>query len=429
MQCHQRYLLESSEYAHCMSCRKVWNREILVNEFTNVFVNKAYKEHREKVLFERERSLMPETQRYVEVELKCRSHQNMINKLVEQRNLLHQRNVVLHSQPLETMGYETYIDSRIEKQRRLFEIGKQDAVLRVEIEFHNTVMHLYRTNGITNERRVFVRACPVNGCKGFLSTAWKCGLCEAKVCSKCHEVKVGDDDAHMCDPGSVASAELISRDSRPCPKCASMIFKIEGCDQMYCTQCQTAFSWRTGRVETGVIHNPHYYDYMRRLNGGVAPRNPGDVPCGGLPGHSLYTGTTLQTAYPQEQIRILYNIHQNIAHIQHADMFRFRPTPEDEARKLRVKYMMNDISELDFKRKLQQREKHDTKQREIREVVTLYTTIATDIMQRIAQSPRTNLFSEFLDLREYVKGLFEKVGTRWKCVVPMFEHGGYRLLI
>ena len=48
MQCHQRYLLESSEYAHCMSCRKVWNREILVNEFTNVFVNKVYKEHREK---------------------------------------------------------------------------------------------------------------------------------------------------------------------------------------------------------------------------------------------------------------------------------------------------------------------------------------------------------------------------------------------
>jgi hypothetical protein len=411
-----------------MSCRKVWNREILVNEFTNVFVNKAYKEHREKVLFERERSLMPETQPYVEIEIKCRKHAEEINRLSRLRMETHRNSSEISRLDLGYMGKENYVDARIEKARRMSEFSKQEAIMRVESDFHNSAIHLYRTSGITNERRVFVRACPAEGCKGFLSTAWKCGVCEAKVCSKCHEVKTGGDDEHMCDPNSVASAELISRDSRPCPKCASMIFKIEGCDQMYCTQCQTAFSWRTGRVESGVIHNPHYYDYMRRTQGAI-PRNPGDVQCGGLPGHSIFTGTTLQRAYTREQIQALYGIHQNIAHVQHADMFRFRPIPEDEARKLRVKYMMDDISELDFKRKLQQREKHNTKQREIQEVVNLYTTIATDIMQRIAQNPTTNLFDEFIDLEQYVGDLLQKVGQRWKCVVPRFDLHGHRLIL
>ena len=429
VKCHERYLLENTGDAHCMSCRKVWNREILVSEFTNVFVNKTYKEHRERVLFDRERSLMPETQPYVEVELRCRKHTEEITKLNVKRAVIQGKINELQRMDLGYMGKETYVDARIEKARRVSEFSKQEAVLHVEVNFHTTAISLHRTSGApTNERRVFVRACPANGCKGFLSTAWKCGVCESKVCSKCHEVKTGGDDEHMCDPASVASAELISRDSRPCPNCASMIFKIEGCDQMYCTQCQTAFSWRTGRVETGVIHNPHYYEYLRRTQGTV-PRNPGDVPCGGLPAHSLFTGGALQTAYPQEQIRVMFGIHQNVAHIQHAGMFRFRQTPEIEARNLRVKYMMNDLTDLEFRRKLQQREKHDTKQREIQEVVTLYTTIATDILQRVAQNPRTNLFSEFTDLVEYTKDLLQKLGRRWKCVVPMFDTLGHRLII
>ena len=58
----------------------------------------------------------------------------------------------------------------------------------------------------------------------------------------------------------------------------------KNCDQMWCTECKVAFSWNTGKiVYGGQIHNPHYYQYMRNQNqGGPAPRNPGDVLCGGL---------------------------------------------------------------------------------------------------------------------------------------------------
>jgi hypothetical protein len=32
---------------------------------------------------------------------------------------------------------------------------------------------------------------------------------------------------------------------------------------MWCVVCRTAFSWNTGLIEDGHIHNPHYYQFLR----------------------------------------------------------------------------------------------------------------------------------------------------------------------
>ena len=60
-------------------------------------------------------------------------------------------------------------------------------------------------------------------------------------------------------------AELIKKSTKNCPKCAVPIYKISGCDQMYCTECHIAFSWRTGEIDNGTIHNPHYFQYQREI--------------------------------------------------------------------------------------------------------------------------------------------------------------------
>ncbi len=140
-----------------------------------------------------------------------------------------------------------------------------------------------------------LRGCPVENCRGFLSTGGICGLCDAKICMCCHEVvgkkgeevvQVGPTEemtftvggrSHICNKDSVETAKMLAKETRSCPTCKACIYKTDGCDQMWCTQCKTAFSWRTGQVESGRVHNPHYYEWLRRTQGSV-PREEGDVP-------------------------------------------------------------------------------------------------------------------------------------------------------
>jgi hypothetical protein len=93
---------------------------------------------------------------------------------------------------------------------------------------------------------------------------------------------------------------MIDAETRACPKCGARVFKISGCNQMFCTACNDcAFDWVTGRIET-VIHNPHYYEFQRQLNGGQAPRVPGDILCGREIDNM--TVTVVTNLFPQETI-------------------------------------------------------------------------------------------------------------------------------
>ena len=127
------------------------------------------------------------------------------------------------------------------------------------------------------ERKQFIMKCPGDDCRGFLSTQYKCDICKINVCPKCRAIKT---EGHECKKEDIESTELIKKETKGCPQCGIPIFKISGCDQMWCIECKVAFSWRTGKIETGNIHNPHYYQWRR--NQGNAVRNPGDLVCGGL---------------------------------------------------------------------------------------------------------------------------------------------------
>jgi len=414
-QCHQRYLLGSSEYAHCMSCRKVWNREVLFNNFTDKFVNKTYKNWREEILFEREKSFMPETQSYVEVELKVRQVEQEKHATQLKIGTIYEKANQLSSAPVELFAQEDgqWSTARVERFRQVCNIRKESAALEWDIKFFDYKIGELRNNKqVTTEKRKFVRACPAQGCTGFLSTAWKCGLCQVNVCSKCHEIK--DDDEHICDAANIQTAELLAKDSKTCPSCAALIFKISGCDQIWCTQCHTAFNWRTQQIERGVIHNPHYYDYMR--NHGGLPRAPGDVPCGGMPDYYAITTRIHRITYSKEQLEFILVAHRWVGHWNYAGN-RFRQTTPQELRSFRIQYMLKDITKEDYQRRLQQLEKMDNKNSEIRDVIDLYRTVGTEILQKIAAQPDTNYTSELSGLRDHCNELIEGVKRRWKCSV------------
>ena len=118
-------------------------------------------------------------------------------------------------------------------------------------------------------------------CRGFSSFQWKCGICQQWCCPECHEIIGQDRHAeHTYHPDNVASATLLANDTKSCPCCGMGIYRIEGCDQLFCKLCHTAFSWQTGRIETQRIHNPHYYEWLRQRGDGEIPREQGDMICG-----------------------------------------------------------------------------------------------------------------------------------------------------
>lgn len=185
--CCRRWILDGSA-PKCMnnSCDRTWTRKFISAQFPKSFVNNELKIHRENVLFQQEVALLPETQPYVEEEIR-----------------------------------KEHITSEILNLRR-----EQS---RLEHQITNLRNSLY-TNRPTTERREFVRECPDEECRGFLSTAWKCGVCEKWTCPDCHEIKgMNRDIEHTCNPDSVATAQLLSRDTKPCPNCRTGIFKIDGC--------------------------------------------------------------------------------------------------------------------------------------------------------------------------------------------------------
>ena len=71
---------------------------------------------------------------------------------------------------------------------------------------HNISDELYaRRHGTVSgtdasKRRQFIKACSAKDCRGFLSTQWKCGICEKTTCSKCFILK--DDDEESKNTGS-----------------------------------------------------------------------------------------------------------------------------------------------------------------------------------------------------------------------------------
>jgi hypothetical protein len=361
--CCQTYILDQRT-AKCMNndCDKTWSRKFLVQNFTKKFINYDWKQNLENVYFDKEKALLPATQGIVE-------------QMMENERTVREINEI---------------------ERQIRELYNQRAELQNKL-------HTGDNHRSTQERKQFVRACPDEHCRGFLSTQWKCGLCDKWTCPECHVVKGTDPNAeHTCDPNDLETAKLLDKDTKSCPKCATGIFKIEGCDQMWCTQCHTAFSWRTGRIETN-IHNPHYYEWQRRNNNGVAPRNVGDFQCGRELNHWSIRDIErqLRNAYREndtdasprtfdeftpvtDEIMEMIEIKlRSTIHLHRVQMPTYEVNHVEDNQLLRIMYLRNTISEAEFKNRIQRNNKQHHKKREIGEVIHLFVQSVTDIAFRL----------------------------------------------
>jgi hypothetical protein len=369
-QCLTTFLLSLSKDSHCMNCNKLWNREVLLHVLPKSFVNGAHRDHRENLLFEREKSLFPAMQVIISQEKKFETLERL-------------RKRVMATHPVDWQAI-----NEIKATRR-------------------KLTTLYYKKPQTKKHRC-VRKCPVENCKGFVSSKWKCGMCENKICKDCNEV-----GEHTCDPGAVETMKLLKNDTKPCPTCGEMIFKASGCSQMWCTSCHAVFDWNTMQLQTGIIHNPHYYEFQRK--NGTLQRHPGDVPCGRneLPmyGELIAAARFENAVYIGAVHRLCMNIY-------------IVPPRDDPTYTNRKKFMKGEISEYQFKTRIQRIEKAREKNRDISDILTMFRDALRDVMVQLARREiQVNEFETMVtNLGEYVNESLRKVQVLYdNCVVQFLD--------
>jgi hypothetical protein len=368
--CYRQFLTSDGvSRPKCMNpeCNTEWTMGFLKDTFTDSFISGELRDHATKILFQQQIAMLAATQPAVE------------RRIESER--LRKELVVLDQQ----------IRDLITRKR----------VMQDDIQFldRGGLAGSDAMNGLGVG--AFQHKCCDPECLGFVSSAWKCGVCEKFSCTHCHEVKgatTEEVDAHVCDPGNIETVKLLKSDTKPCPGCGTYIFKTEGCDQMFCICCKKLWSWNTGRIEERG-HNPHYLEWMRSRNGGDLVRDPADVQCGreidwrfngsihaSLRSLNQRCGKNANTPIEIEKYRsIISKWCESIIHVRHHDIPLFRGETETDRtlEQLRISYMLKRTSEPHFRLRVFQVHRNAEVSRQILELMIAMQNAATDILYRI----------------------------------------------
>ncbi len=338
--CCRSYLIKSTTDPHCMNCKIQWNDDFIIDKLNRNFWTKDLKNHHKKLLYDIEKSRLQENVVDAKCELeieKCDSLEQEIDEKISKLKI--KLNKISNKK------------NRLNYQRRFFTINDNGELVyngnnAADQELQN------------NQRAKFIMKCTHNDCPGFLSPKYKCSICENYTCKDCLE-QIGDYENfknHTCKKENIESAQLIRKETKSCPNCGVSIFKIDGCDQMWCVQCQTTFSWKTGKVETGKVHNPHYYEYLRR-NGKTIPRDPQDIICGGYVRYNDFNRLFKiildklplfnKFQYYYQQMDRLFNEFSEYILAE----YRRKVDDNDFNKKFRIQYLLKKIDEDTFMKK------------------------------------------------------------------------------
>jgi hypothetical protein len=288
------------------------------------------------------------------------------------------------------------------KKAELFELEEKIGLLHSDIWSLQDKVYKKRNKTSKKSRKEFIMLCPIEGCKGFLSTSYKCAVCEHFTCPNCFiDLGTTKPNNHTCDPSLVATVEILKKDSKPCPKCGIRTSKIDGCNQMWCTECHTPWNWRTGEIEKGIIHNPHYFAWRRNNSEtGEIPRQPGDGGCNDLNINwnilkKICTYKLNSNGLVEYYNNINYNpprIVDTIAQF-YQDMIdlrgniipnlRLRYVNLQETNQKRVEYILNDIDDEEFASILYKNDRDALKLNDEINIYEMIQNVSADLLQNL----------------------------------------------
>lgn len=390
--CVKAYVLSRTADAACMYCRRTWDREFMDANLPKSFMAREYVRHRESVLLDRQMALIPASQEALRGYREVKILKRTLRRLGSERAAANKAYRLANHRLARVRGHDSRTRAQALRARVLRLQKRHGALVRQYRDARERLDTLTRTRYVPIQARApdqkFVGACPLEGCRGFLTAggaSWVCGTCDARVCPSCREILTA---GHACDPGAVATAELLAKDTKPCPKCACPIHKLGGCDQMFCVACKVAFSWRTGEIETGVIHNPHYFEWRREGPAG------GEIRCAE---DREVDFMDVRRAFPnraplESELTHAYQRYVHVRYVMTEAVRNDLPADEDDL-DLRLKYLDGELSLDAFKGRIQRRDKLRQKIDAVLRVYATYAASTNDIflnmINTIADDPGT----------------------------------------
>ena len=339
--CIQQFiLLDSNMEANCMNCKIPWNDKFVYEQLTPSFFLNKYRNHIKDIVVQQQLALVPTSQLDAERILaseklvSLRRIQNIIKKAYYKEKIVVTAQFVddfkenlkkfiqdEYTKELKKPKNERQSKSSLNKkylktkpvilQENIEKINQICANTETGKKYFNLLEEIQRLEAFCNitpneEKVSYSRPCGNNDCKGMLqSNKTLCGLCSKNTCLKCLKV-YDEDEEHECNQDDLATAKLIKSDTKYCPKCNFGITKINGCDVMFCTQCKTSFHWKTLKILTKNLHNPHYIEYLRN-NGTIEERNNLANNC---------TANPVITDFDMFRFRSIHHFCNNITHFK-----------------------------------------------------------------------------------------------------------------
>jgi hypothetical protein len=184
------------------------------------------------------------------------------------------------------------------------------------------------------------------------------------------------------------------------------IIRYTGCSQVWTPCCKIAFDLNTLKIDRRRVHSPEYYDYMRRTNNGIVPREVGDDPCGGIIDYfriPRQLRTDEVTKYHQAMEDINGKMRELPQHIR---------TSYDD---LGIRYLIDAITKDEWKKTLKTRIKQDEKNNNLYHIYNMFANVINDLFRNMVEDKDIENFKNHAaNLLEYTNNQIEKLNNRYK---------------
>lgn len=407
LKCIQRYFLECANDPHCPHCMKTWNRSFIQEFLPKSFIDKDFAKRRADILWSREESFIPEAQEKALFIKKSEEYET--ENVTPLKDLIFQ----LYEKKREIENHLYKLQDKLYSERNTVQLiieGRINVDSAVESSSSETI-----------EKKKFHRKCTVENCPGWLSSNWKCGLCETYACHHCLVIKgkVKDESyvTHICKTEDVETANMLKSSVKLCPKCGEGVEKNGGCNTMFCTSCHTGFDWTSGKIlQSGQIHNPHYFEWLAR-NGSEENVNSGN-PCNNRihPRMINNVGVSHRPMFGK-MLRM-------IMHIGDVEFRRFEyHLTHQNNEDLLIEYLLKKKDKENVKASIQNRERRMEREKAIRDVLETFVMVGSERIRSVIGNPSSviEVMEDLEKLRAFINESLKNVGKLYRCKIPYFE--------